>query len=115
MSSLPELAAQAWPILILWAEKYKEPIPYKGLLKVMHHEGFSNVGGILFLIREYCDDHGVGGLPRLSSIVVNVDEGVPTNGDEINKRVYTYPWHQRPVPTVQDFEKYMGRRKGSSR
>ncbi len=111
MSSLSELAAQAWPILTIWAEKYKEPITYDTLLSAMHYAGFSNIGAILFLIREYCGDHGVGGLPRLSSIVVNQDTGVPTNGDPIDKRVYTYPWHDRRAPTAQDFEKYERRHK----
>ncbi len=111
MSSLPELAARAWPILTTWAEKYKDPITYDTLLSLMHHTGFSNIGEVLGLIREYCGDHGVGGLPRLSSIVVSLDTGVPSNGDPIDERVYTYPWHDRRAPTAQDFEKYERRDK----
>ncbi len=106
MSALSELAARAWPILTTWAEKYKEPISYDTLLQAMGYTGFSNIGQVLWLIREYCGDHGVGGLPRLSSIVVSQDTGVPSNGDPIDERVYKYPWHDRHAPTAQDFEKY---------
>ena len=101
-------ALQTWPILLARAEN-RQTMTYEMLSEKFGWEGQSAVRHVLGPIMYWCE---MNGLPPLTSIVVNKNDGKPGLGfntrgkplSELHADVYKFDWYDLHPPTLKKLE-----------
>jgi hypothetical protein len=104
--NINQRAQQIWSLL-LFAAEHRQTLTYS---IVSRYTGLLNpgIGGALFPIQRLCESRG---LPKLTSLVVQQDSGMPGEGLQIKscefpgelQRIFSYDWSPVNAPSEEDF------------
>ena len=108
----PEQAAQIWSVLV-YAARIQQILSYTTIQKMTGIPAVAQ-GRVLKLIQRYCEHNK---LPRLNSLAVNQEEGLPGEGYhgdfkdivtifQDQAKVFVYDWFKGDPPKPEDLEKF---------